>query len=60
MEGELAKKIEYMINHPEERQRMGNNARKLVEKKYTLKIQAEQYIKIYEELLKEHINAKKN
>ncbi len=44
---ELGKRIEYMINHPKERQEMGRNARKLVEQEFSLQTQAKSYIKLY-------------
>ncbi|UCC94823.1 MAG: glycosyltransferase [Candidatus Omnitrophota bacterium] len=47
----LADKIEYMITHPEEREEMGLNARKLVEQEYILQIQAKRYLKLYETML---------
>ena len=46
-EGELAEQITWMINHPNEREQMGMNARKKVENEYTLEIQAERYRKLY-------------
>jgi len=49
---DLAKKIEWMINHPKERQAMGENARKLVEQEYNLQTHAKRYLKIYEKLLR--------
>jgi len=48
---ELVQKIEWMINHPKERQQMGQNARKLVEQEYTLEIQARRYLKLYESII---------
>jgi len=49
---DLTDKMEYMITHPKERQEMGENARKLVEKEYTLQTQAKRYLKLYEKILK--------
>jgi glycosyltransferase involved in cell wall biosynthesis len=49
---DLAGQIEYMITHPKEREAMGENARKLVEQEYTLKIQGERYIELYQKMLK--------
>ena len=48
---DLTEKIEYMITHPNQRQEMGENARKLVKQEYTLQIQAERYLKLYEMML---------
>lgn len=41
---ELAEKIEWMINHPDRRQEIGENGRRLIEQKYTLQIQAKRYL----------------
>jgi len=49
---DLAKQIQWMIGHPKEREKMGVNARKIVEEKYTLDIQARKYIELYKNLLK--------
>ena len=49
---DLTDKIEYMITHPQERQQMGQNARKLVEEEYTLRIQAKRYLELYEKAAK--------
>ncbi len=48
----LADKIEYMVTHPEEREAMGENARKTVEQSYTLETQARSYRALYEAMLK--------
>lgn len=44
---ELAGQIEWMVNHPEEREQMGLNARKLTEEEYTFQIQAKRYLDLY-------------
>jgi len=49
---DLARKIEYLITRPKERQQMGENARRMVEEKYTLQVQARNYLKIYQTLLR--------
>lgn len=48
----LYRSIEYMIDHPQEREEMGRNARKIVEQEYTLEMQAQRYCKLYESILK--------
>lgn len=48
---DLAKQIQWMINHPDERRQMGMNARQFVEQEYTLEIQAEKYIDLYKKIL---------
>jgi glycosyltransferase involved in cell wall biosynthesis len=48
---DLAGKIEYMITHVQEREAMGENARRLVEQEYTFEIQAKRYLKLYERAL---------
>lgn len=47
---DLGKQIQWMITHPEERKKMGLNARQLVEQKYTVEIQAEKYVALYKKL----------
>jgi len=49
---DLADKIEYMVTHPEERRKMGENARKLAEQECTLQIQAQRYLELYKRLFK--------
>lgn len=49
---DLAHQIRWMVEHPEERMRMGQNARRLVEKEFTIRIQAERYMTLYQSLLK--------
>lgn len=44
---ELATAIKYLIEHPEERQRMGNNSRKLAESEFDSKKMAEDWIKAF-------------
>ncbi len=48
---DLAKKIKWMIEHPEERKKMGINARKFIEEEFSQEIQAKEYIKEYEKLI---------
>lgn len=43
----LADKIEYMITHPKECEKMGKNARNLIEETYTPQIQSQRYSKLY-------------
>ncbi|MDD5069397.1 MAG: glycosyltransferase family 4 protein [Candidatus Omnitrophica bacterium] len=52
---DLAEKIIWMIKHSAERQQMGVNARKLVERKYTIKTQAEQYRALYQSILDRYV-----
>lgn len=47
----IADKIEWLIAHPEERERIGNSAAKMMREKYTWKNYAENVKAIYEELL---------
>jgi glycosyltransferase involved in cell wall biosynthesis len=49
---ELAQALEWMINHPEERETMGDSARKLIEKECSLEVQSGRYISLYESILK--------
>jgi len=49
---DFADKIEYMVKHPEEREEMGKNAVRRVEQEYTMKKQAERYLKLYESILR--------
>ncbi len=48
---DLGRKIKWMMEHPEERKRMGVQARKMVEEKFSLEVQARNYKALYEELL---------
>jgi len=48
---DLSSQIQRLINHPEERKRMGCNGRVFVEKKFTAEIQAQKYLTLYNEIL---------
>jgi glycosyltransferase involved in cell wall biosynthesis len=48
---DLANKIRWMFEHKKKSDQMGINARDIIEKKYTLNIQAQRYIKLYKDLL---------
>jgi len=48
---DLAEKIQWMINHPDERQKMGNNARYHMEQNFTLKQQTDKYMSLYGAML---------
>jgi len=48
----IAQAIEYLLTHPEEARRMGENGRRAVEKKYNWEREKEKFLKLYEELLK--------
>jgi glycosyltransferase involved in cell wall biosynthesis len=48
---EIAKAIEYLIKHPKEAKRMGENGRKAVLEKYNWENESKKLLKIYEELL---------
>jgi glycosyltransferase involved in cell wall biosynthesis len=47
----IAEAIEYLLNHPEERQRMGENGRRAVLEKYNWETESAKLLKLYEELL---------
>ena len=51
-EKQLAEKIRYLIDNPEERERMGGNSRKLAREEFDWKKIAERYLKVYEEVAK--------
>ena len=55
---DLTQKIEWMINHPKEREEMGENCRRLVEEEYTLEIQARRYLALYESILSDKLTNK--
>lgn len=48
---DLAEKVRWSVKHPEEMRRMGENARKVYEEKYTPDINYRQLIKIYETVI---------
>jgi glycosyltransferase involved in cell wall biosynthesis len=49
---DLADKMEYMVTHPEEREIMGKNARKVAEEAYPLEVQVNGYHALYKAILK--------
>ena len=49
---EIAKTIEYLIKHPKEAEKMGENSRKTVLKKYNWENESKKLLKIYEKVLK--------
>lgn len=49
---QLSERIEWMINHPEERETMGDSARKLIEKECSPEVQSGRYLSLYESILK--------
>ena len=49
-EEQLAEKILYLVENEEERERMGNNSRKLVEEEFDWRKVSEKYFKVYEEV----------
>ena len=49
---EIAKAVEYLIKHPEEARKMGENGRKAVLEKYNWEKESEKLLKVYEELSK--------
>lgn len=52
---DLAKKVRWASEHPEELRRMGQNARRVYEEKYTSDINYRQLIAIYEEAIEERL-----
>jgi len=48
---EIAKAIEYLLLHPEEACRMGNNGRRAVEEKYNWENEGKKLLALYEKLL---------
>ena len=51
-EKQLAEKIRYLIDNPEERERMGGNSRKLAEEKFNWTVIADKYLRVYEEVVR--------
>jgi glycosyltransferase involved in cell wall biosynthesis len=49
---EIADAIEYLIMHPEERRKMGENGRRAVKEKYNWEREGEKLLWLYEEMLK--------
>ena len=47
----IAEKIEWLVSHPEERVRIGKNAAKMMQEKYTWEKYAENVKRIYEEMI---------
>ena len=48
---EIARAIEYLINHPDEARRMGKNGRRAVLEKYNWENESKKLLKLYEGLL---------
>ena len=48
---EITQAIEYLITHPEEARRMGENGRRAVEEKYNWEKEAQKLLALYEQLL---------
>lgn len=49
---EIARAIEYLLTHPEEARRMGENGRKAVLEKYNWEKESEKLVSLYKELLR--------
>ena len=49
---EIAKAVEYLIKHPEEARKMGENGRKAVLEKYNWENESKKLLEVYEELTK--------
>lgn len=47
----IADAIEYLITHPEEARKMGENGRRAVEEKYNWETESQKLLRLYEELL---------
>jgi glycosyltransferase involved in cell wall biosynthesis len=56
---DLAAKIQWAYEHPEEMQKMGVNARKEFEAKYTAEKNYQMLMEIYQKAIKNHRNSKK-
>lgn len=50
---EIAQAIEYLLTHPEEARRMGENGRRAVLEKYNWEREAEKLLKLYAEIVKQ-------
>jgi len=48
---EIAEAIEYLITHPEEARRMGENGKRAVKEKYNWEQEAKKLLAVYERLL---------
>ena len=49
---EIAKAIDYIINHPNEAEQMGQNGKKAVLEKYNWGVEEKKLFEIYKELIK--------
>jgi len=49
---EIASAVEYLIEHPEEARKMGENGRKAVLEKYNWENESKKLLALYEDLLK--------